>query len=263
MSAAKKKTKAAKSTARKAKARTTAAAKKTAKKAARKPRAAKTAKPKATKAKATKAKATKAKATRPKATKAKVTKASAAPQAATTPKAPTPAPAVSKAAPRKRARSRKNKTTQVHAPASEVLPQRTLVVAEPRSRLGNKWECFSCGAKFYDLNKPEPLCPKCGANQLDRPKAAREVKPRAVPRTSRAMAPLLDEDEDAMVVKKEEFDLGVAGVDDAVTKFIDEDDLDDEPIDDELESDDFDDELFGDDDDLLAAPNMMARIDPR
>ena len=33
--------------------------------------------------------------------------------------------------------------------------------------LGNKYECFSCGAKFYDLGKPDPICPKCGANQKD------------------------------------------------------------------------------------------------
>ena len=33
--------------------------------------------------------------------------------------------------------------------------------------LGNKYECFSCGAKFYDLGKPDPVCPKCGANQKD------------------------------------------------------------------------------------------------
>jgi uncharacterized protein (TIGR02300 family) len=31
--------------------------------------------------------------------------------------------------------------------------------------LGTKWECFSCGAKFYDFGRPEPLCPKCGADQ--------------------------------------------------------------------------------------------------
>ena len=33
--------------------------------------------------------------------------------------------------------------------------------------LGTKYECFSCGAKFYDMGKPDPLCPKCGANQKD------------------------------------------------------------------------------------------------
>ena len=35
------------------------------------------------------------------------------------------------------------------------------------AELGTKFECFSCGAKFYDLGKPDPLCPKCGANQKD------------------------------------------------------------------------------------------------
>ena len=150
-----------------------------------------------------------------------------APRAAAVAKAPTPAPASApepkKTAPRKRTRSRRSRTKQVHAPASEVLPQRTLAVVEPRSKLGNKWECFSCGAKFYDLNKPEPLCPRCGANQLKRPKAGAEVKPPRPPppRAARVMAPLLDEDEDTMVVNREELDLGVAGVDEAVGEFID------------------------------------------
>lgn len=33
--------------------------------------------------------------------------------------------------------------------------------------LGNKFECFSCHAKFYDLGRSEAICPKCGANQRD------------------------------------------------------------------------------------------------
>jgi hypothetical protein len=37
----------------------------------------------------------------------------------------------------------------------------------PEIKLGNKFDCFSCGTKFYDLGKPEPVCPKCGANQKD------------------------------------------------------------------------------------------------
>jgi hypothetical protein len=247
MSSATKKTKAAKSTTRKETARTTAAEKKTAKKAASKPSAAKTARPKTTKTKTAKPKTTKAATAKPKTTKAatakpKTTKAktamkSEAPSAAAVANAPTPVPETQpkREAPRKRTRSRRNRTTQVHAPAAEVLPQRTPGVPPPSSRLGTKWECFSCGAKFYDLNKPEPLCPKCEANQLERPKVAREVKPRVVPRTSRAMAPLLDEDEDAMVAKKEELDLGVADIDEAVTKFIDADEPDDEVVEEEEE----------------------------
>lgn len=37
----------------------------------------------------------------------------------------------------------------------------------PEIKLGTKYDCFSCGTKFYDLGKPEPICPKCGANQKD------------------------------------------------------------------------------------------------
>jgi uncharacterized protein (TIGR02300 family) len=37
----------------------------------------------------------------------------------------------------------------------------------PELKLGSKFECYNCGAKFYDLGKSEPLCPKCGANQKD------------------------------------------------------------------------------------------------
>ena len=33
--------------------------------------------------------------------------------------------------------------------------------------LGKKYECFNCGTKFYNLGKPEAICPKCGANQKD------------------------------------------------------------------------------------------------
>jgi uncharacterized protein (TIGR02300 family) len=37
----------------------------------------------------------------------------------------------------------------------------------PELKLGTKYECYSCGTKFYDLGKSEPVCPKCGANQKD------------------------------------------------------------------------------------------------
>ena len=35
------------------------------------------------------------------------------------------------------------------------------------SDLGRKYTCYSCHTKFYDLGKPEPICPKCGADQRD------------------------------------------------------------------------------------------------
>ena len=53
-------------------------------------------------------------------------------------------------------------------------------------QLGEKYVCFQCRAKFYDLGKPEPRCPKCGADQRDAP---RQVRTKAA-----AVAALADSD---------------------------------------------------------------------
>lgn len=34
-----------------------------------------------------------------------------------------------------------------------------------KAKLGNKCECHACGAKFYDFNKSEIVCPQCGTDQ--------------------------------------------------------------------------------------------------
>jgi uncharacterized protein (TIGR02300 family) len=39
----------------------------------------------------------------------------------------------------------------------------------PAKDLGVKHTCWKCGTKFYDLKKPNPVCPKCGANPRDAP----------------------------------------------------------------------------------------------
>ena len=93
-------------------------------------------------------------------------------------------------------------------------PPRTVAVtagSPAASKLGTKWNCFRCGAKFYDLNKPEPLCPKCGADQRQRPKvsASSPSQPAAPRRPPRPIAPLLDDEDDGTVRYEEEFDLGV------------------------------------------------------
>jgi uncharacterized protein (TIGR02300 family) len=43
--------------------------------------------------------------------------------------------------------------------------------AERHERLGRKWVCFSCQAKFYDLNRADPACPKCGVDPRQAPVA--------------------------------------------------------------------------------------------
>lgn len=38
-----------------------------------------------------------------------------------------------------------------------------------KNKLGRRYTCFQCSLKFYDLNRPEPFCPKCGADQREDP----------------------------------------------------------------------------------------------
>ena len=55
--------------------------------------------------------------------------------------------------------------------------------------LGKKYTCYSCHTKFYDLGKPTPLCPKCGADQRDA-----EDAPVHVPTRGRRAAPVIVEE---------------------------------------------------------------------
>jgi hypothetical protein len=83
---------------------------------------------------------------------------------------------------------------------------------------GTKYVCFKCGAKFYDLKKPDPICPKCGANQ-------KEGSAKPEPRRSRlAAAPKVTEP-----IPVPEGDEPPAGEDDE-----DSDDVDEEVEDDDM-----------------------------
>jgi uncharacterized protein (TIGR02300 family) len=75
--------------------------------------------------------------------------------------------------------------------------------------LGVKYVCFSCGSKFYDLHRPDPVCPKCRADQRLAPKPkpasamARKAKEKeADPEIDELETPLLGADEE--VVAEEE-----------------------------------------------------------
>ena len=48
-----------------------------------------------------------------------------------------------------------------------------------KKKLGNKYVCYQCGCKFYDLSRPQPICPKCGANQHEGPKRRPSAPPKA------------------------------------------------------------------------------------
>lgn len=58
--------------------------------------------------------------------------------------------------------------------------------------LGKKYTCYSCHTKFYDLGKPTPLCPKCGADQRD----AEEAPVYTSSRSKRIVEPEPVEDEE-------------------------------------------------------------------
>jgi hypothetical protein len=97
-------------------------------------------------------------------------------------------------------------TKRKRKPAS--LPQKgeaplSGLAGDRGQRLGAKHLCFSCGLKFYDLNRPEPICPRCQSNQRDRPKesASKPAPPRPpeAPRKPkpRDLGPLLEDEEAA------------------------------------------------------------------
>ncbi len=44
---------------------------------------------------------------------------------------------------------------------------RGLCPAMPAKDFGTKFLCFKCTTKFYDMKKPDPICPKCGADQRE------------------------------------------------------------------------------------------------
>jgi uncharacterized protein (TIGR02300 family) len=78
----------------------------------------------------------------------------------------------------------------------------------PAKDLGSKHTCFKCQTKFYDLKKPDPVCPKCGADQRESPalrpaSESRRSRLSSVPRAIEPIEPaaaegdLLGEDEEA------------------------------------------------------------------
>ena len=40
---------------------------------------------------------------------------------------------------------------------------------QDKAALGTRYTCYECEMKFYDLNRPEPICPGCGADQREDP----------------------------------------------------------------------------------------------
>ena len=86
--------------------------------------------------------------------------------------------------------------------------------------LGKKFSCYSCGTKFYNLGKPEAVCPKCGANQKN---AKSDDLPPPTPRPPRRQV-MMEPVEEGQAEFGEE---GPAPEEEAADR--DEDELDEEP----------------------------------
>ncbi len=69
-----------------------------------------------------------------------------------------------------------------------------------KAQLGQRYVCFQCGTKFYDLNRPVPNCPECSADQRDAP--VRDIKALLSGRSR-----LRDDDEDDIEPGEEDDDL--------------------------------------------------------
>ncbi|MFZ5443753.1 MAG: TIGR02300 family protein [Myxococcota bacterium] len=70
----------------------------------------------------------------------------------------------------------------------------------PAKDLGTKHVCFKCSTKFYDLKKPDPVCPKCGADQREataKPEGRRS-RLSAVPKIIEPIEPAEKEESDEL-----------------------------------------------------------------
>lgn len=112
-----------------------------------------------------------------------------------------------KKAPKKAAAPAKDAAAKLAPKKKEAPPPAkpgALVVARGKlvSKLGVRWACWSCGSVFYDLNKPKPHCPKCGADPRHRPESDRSDEPPRKRDTIRALR-VLDDEEVAAVPEEE------------------------------------------------------------
>ncbi len=107
----------------------------------------------------------------------------------------------------------KKKTRPKSKPGAPQKKKADVATEDRRARLGAKYLCFSCKTRFYDMNRPEPLCPKCGADQRQRPKDADGVAPAPPPvrkATPRPMPAALLEEEEEVVPFGDDMDLDIS-----------------------------------------------------
>ncbi len=126
----------------------------------------------------------------------KTTKKAASVKAASKAKVPTAKKKASAPAKKTAAKTTKKTAAKRRAPAKVPKGKPVPISQIPHPKYGLKFECFSCSTRFYLMGRLEPVCPKCGADQRERPREAPAEKPRPKRPAVRPMAPLLDDDEE-------------------------------------------------------------------
>ncbi len=78
----------------------------------------------------------------------------------------------------------------------------------PARDLGTKYVCYRCGTKFYDMKKPDPLCPKCGANQRESPanRPASEGRRARVAAVPKVIEPVVEPEQPEALEEEEEIE---------------------------------------------------------
>ena len=83
--------------------------------------------------------------------------------------------------------------------------------------LGKRFKCYKCGTKFYDLNKPDPICPSCGEDQNieETKKMLKRKRRRVLSKVKSDVRPMPDETED-IIESDEEVEEYVLDMEDIV-----------------------------------------------
>ncbi len=82
--------------------------------------------------------------------------------------APSPKAKVSNSPKKAIVPTKENKAKAIPSKESKKKPSSESAI-DSSNPLGKKFSCYNCGTKFYDLNKPNKLCPKCGSDQMAKP----------------------------------------------------------------------------------------------
>jgi uncharacterized protein (TIGR02300 family) len=106
--------------------------------------------------------------------------------------------------------------------------------------LGTKRLCPNCGARYYDLNKDPPVCPKCGTVFVVTTPKSRPPEPKPVPKEEEPV--VVQPDPVAETISLEEADEELAGAKNAKGDGEEDEDI-------EVEGDDDDDAFLEEDED--------------